>query len=415
MLTPLTAYSIFCIFQSYIVDGVLSIHHVESEAFKVLIKNLTQGRLSPACRQTVTKQLEQRFIQRKEELKEKLQTLDHVCTTVDCWTSRRRSFLGATVHWIDPETLERKGCCLAIRQITGRHTYDVLAKMMSAINSEFGLNDKIRYTVTDNGANFIKAFKHFSVDPDYASTSGQDTGSDEVASVDEGENEDMDFFEVYDLLNPAVHDNIYDDEDAIVYMLPPHWKCACHTLNLIGANDSRKVTDGLKRISVQTFTKLQGLWNKQNRSSVAADKIREVLGRLLITPGDTRWNSFYDALVQIDNLLSKPESEVKFHQVCDDLQIKRLQPQHKTFVAEYVQVMGPLCCGLDVLQGGKIVGLGHLLPTISIIRTQLNELLTRSQPMSICGPLIHLLLEAIQVRIQLLIISGIHESRTLIV
>jgi hypothetical protein len=87
----------------------------------------------------------------------------------------------------------------------------------------------------------------------------------------------MDYFEVYDLLNSAVHDNRYDDEDAIVYMLPLHWKCACHTLNLIGAIDSRKVTDGLKRISVQTFTKLQGLWNKQNRSSVAADKIREVL------------------------------------------------------------------------------------------------------------------------------------------
>jgi hypothetical protein len=62
--------------------------------------------------------------------------------------------------------------------------YDVLAKMMSAINSEFGLNDKIRYTVTDNGANFIKAFKHFSVDSDHASASGQDTGSDDAASFD---------------------------------------------------------------------------------------------------------------------------------------------------------------------------------------------------------------------------------------
>jgi hypothetical protein len=76
--------------------------------------------------------------------------------------------------------------------------------------------------------------------------------------------------------------------------------------------------------------------------------------------------------------------KLNFYQVSDDLQIKRLQPQHKTFVAEYVHVMGPLCCGLDVLQGDKIVGLGHLLPTISIIRTQLNQLLTRSQPMSIC-------------------------------
>lgn len=97
------------------------------------------------------------------------------------------------------------------------------------------------------------------------------------------------------------------------------------------------------------------------------------------------------------SLLSNSESEVKFHKVCDDLNIKRLQPQHKTFVAEYVQVMGPLCCGPDVLQGDKVVRLGHLLPTLSVLKTRLNQLLIKSQPMVKCGPLIHLLLEAIQV------------------
>lgn len=129
---------------------------------------------------------------------------------------------------------------------------------------------------------------------------------------------------------------------------------------------------------------------------MAADKIREVVGCLLITPGDTRLNFLYDALVQIDRFLSKPESEVKVHQICDDLQIKRLQSQHKTFVAEYIQVKGPLCCGLDVLQGEDVWGWAICCP--SVTRTQLNQLLysTRSQPMTICVPLIHLVLEAIQ-------------------
>ena len=64
-----------------------------------------EGRLSPACRQTVTKQLEGRFSRRKQELKDILHIVNRVCTTADCWTSRRRSFMGMTVHWIDINTL----------------------------------------------------------------------------------------------------------------------------------------------------------------------------------------------------------------------------------------------------------------------------------------------------------------------
>ncbi len=98
------------------------------------------------------------------ELKQKLSTVETLCTTADCWSSRRRSFLGVTVHWIDESTLERKGCCLAIRHITGRHTYDIIAKELEAIHQEFGINEKICFTVTDSGSNFLKAFRHFTLE-----------------------------------------------------------------------------------------------------------------------------------------------------------------------------------------------------------------------------------------------------------
>ena len=96
------------------------------------------------------------------DLKEKLSTITFVCTTADCWTARRRSFMGITVHWIEPETLQRSGACLGIRQITGSHTYDVLAKTIESVGEEFGILDKISRCVTDSGSNFMKAFKHFS-------------------------------------------------------------------------------------------------------------------------------------------------------------------------------------------------------------------------------------------------------------
>jgi len=140
---------------------------------------------------------------------------------------------------------------------------------------------------------------------------------------------------------------------------------------------------------VQTFAKLSALWNKQNRSTSAAEKIKEAISNLLPTPGDTRWNSVYDAVAKVYDLLLTPEQETKFDKLLDELEIKRLQPVHKTFVAEYVDVMRPVCCALDVLQGQQVVGLGYLLPTISVVKHQLSSITGRStNTLTVCKPLI---------------------------
>ena len=50
---------------------------------------------------------------------------------------------------------------------------------------------------------------------------------------------------------------------------------------------------------------------------------------------------------------------------------------HKAYIAEYVQVMQLICCGLDVLQGENATGLGYLLPTLTVILDKLNQLINR--------------------------------------
>jgi len=69
----------------------------------------------------------------------------------------------------------------------------------------------------------------------------------------------------------------------------------------------------------------------------------------------------------------------------------------KTFVKEYIEVMAPIACGLDVLQGEMVTGLGYLLPTLCII---LLELLDRPAPLSltICQSLVRALLDGISSR-----------------
>ena len=97
------------------------------------------------------------------------------------------------------------------------------------------------------------------------------------------------------------------------------------------------------------------------RRLVASDNIRSAMGCLLVTPGETRWNSTYDAVVKIHHLLSSPNTEAKFDKLCEELDIRRLLPQQKTFVQEYVEVFQPVCCGLDVLQEEKDVGLAMVI------------------------------------------------------
>lgn len=379
-------------------DSVLAVHLVDTAAFKQFVRNITNGRLSPSCRQTVTKQLEDRFTQKIAELKDKLAGVKHICTTADCWSSRRRSFMGITVHWIDETTLERKGACLAVRQITGSHTYDVIAKLLEQVNVEFNVTDKTCFTVTDSGSNFLKAFRHFSFDD--AGAAGQTTNA---SGNDGGENEeeedDIEFRTMDEQLNPPetmANDTEADDDDEPVFRLPPHMKCSCHLLNLVATNDIGKMDGKLKTVSVQTMSKLTSLWNKQNRSVNAAETIKDALGTLLVTPGATRWNSIFDAIEKIQTILADRELSIKFHKLCDDLVIKRLKDDHIVYINEYVLVMRSVCNGLDVLQGEKLVGFGYLLPTITIMTNELN--LHLGQQLKICEPLVQALLRAIKKR-----------------
>ena len=94
-----------------------------------------------------------------------LEDVPWVGTTADCWTGHHSSYLGVTVHWLDPETRERKQAVLACRRLKGSHTFDVLAHAISEIHSKFQLQDKVRRTTTDNGSNFVKAFVHFAQMP----------------------------------------------------------------------------------------------------------------------------------------------------------------------------------------------------------------------------------------------------------
>ncbi|VVC24156.1 Ribonuclease H-like domain [Cinara cedri] len=93
-----------------------------------------------------------------QQLKTELEKIEYVCITADCWSIFHRSYMGFTIHWLNPNTLERNSCALACRRILERHTYDNIAEIIEKVLTEFDIQSKTTIIVTDNTANFVKAF-----------------------------------------------------------------------------------------------------------------------------------------------------------------------------------------------------------------------------------------------------------------
>lgn len=248
------------------------------------------------------------------KVKQALEAVETVSTTVDVWTAHHRSYLGMTVHWIDSHTLKRCKAAIACVRIKGRHTYDVLACKIEQIHASYSLTGKVRATITDNGSNFVKAFSMYSLldSSDTAVTIAEDA---------EEETEDVAFEDIGELLTLDLEEtNTDNDLTQVQYELPPHYRCAAHTINLIANKDVDKYLSSSstsKSVYRSSFAKSSALWNKSSRSAVASDIVQEVAKRKLIVPTATRWNSFYDAVVRISEN-SLPE----LNELCTKMELR---------------------------------------------------------------------------------------------
>lgn len=178
----------------------------------------------------------------------------------------------------------RRSACLGIRRIKGSHTYDVLAKAIDNIHTEFSIGSKVNCVTTDNGSNFLKAFNTFGKDVVTETVSNPTEHIDEQ----EPEDEEEDGFVYVDLGNilqsaptPSLSNDRFnsessDDEQEI--RLPRNLRCPCHSMNLIATSDVDKITNVLfKKLKRKVEAKIQAVWNKQSRSALASDYIKENL------------------------------------------------------------------------------------------------------------------------------------------
>lgn len=187
---------------------------------------------------------------------------------------------------------------------------------------------------------------------------------------EEEDDEDMVYFEIGDVLSDLPLNATPQHENVT---LPVHRRCACHILSLICKVDILKIQDPFfEQLRSSVFGKLKQLWNKQSSSSVSSDIIMRFLGRLFVLKNDTRWNSEYSAVSCLVRLLKKSYRQMK--KLFEELNIDFISPHEEKFLKEYVRVMNSVCEALDVLQGEKNVGMGFLLPTLSVLKNKLKAL-----------------------------------------
>lgn len=385
----------------FVIDSMVPVRVVENVCFLKLVNDLQDSRKKPLkvmSRFTLKNRIAEKFKKNITSLKKILsEEANYVCTTADIWSGRRRSFLGVTCHWISPKTLKRKSAALACRRFKGTHSYDKIATMLDMVNAEYDLsNSKVIATTTDNGSNFVKAFKVYGSEGDCTEDEDSTTSEDEIEESESESSGDVDYNSKNDREN----------EEKFELSLPNHLRCASHTLNLCVTNDLMKTIRNchvLSSIHEKVLKKCKDLWDHASRPK-SAEIIEITLGHTLSRPGQTRWNALYDSFRQIHSIKAKCSELSKALGV-----LNYLKDNDFLYIEEYITCTKPIAQTLDVLQGENDVYYGQLLP--ALISMQRKLVSVQSMKFKYCEPIVKSLLQNVNLRFGEILELHTHKSK----
>jgi len=179
-----------------------------------------------------------------------------------------------------------------------------LISIINAVYLSFKIQNKVVCTTTDNGSNFVKPFKTYYTLPNL----------EDNELKDEDDNE-LEFIDLTEILEEG-ENNLEETQETTIH-LPRHFRCASHTMNLIATSDidayfidknqinkNNPSFQSLRKLYRKVMTNLSKLWSKQNQSTIIAETIHNTLEVYLKILNKTRWNSIFDALIQIKHFIT---------------------------------------------------------------------------------------------------------------
>nr|XP_020634101.1 uncharacterized protein LOC110070727 isoform X1 [Pogona vitticeps]XP_020634104.1 uncharacterized protein LOC110070727 isoform X1 [Pogona vitticeps] len=380
----------------YVVEETVPLQTVDKPTFRALVCLGLPKDLTLMCAKTLREKIEQKAADMRETLTKRMGGVSYVATTADCWTSGRRRFLSVTAHWINPATMKRECGALACKRLKGPRTYGVLAKALHGVHVQYRIDDKVVATVTDNGSHFVRALQ-VSKAREPAAEAAIDDGNQEEAKVE--------YLPISEILDTDDEEEEDAGDEEEFFCLPPQQRCASHTLNLVVTEDLQAlIPDSCKHSPVGPFKKhfraLVGkcskLWSKQSQSEEIAEYIHQQCGTRLKVPDKTQWHSTFEALKQLNELLStRPQ---KVDAVRDHCGVARITDAERLVLEEYTEIMAPLARSLDILQHKNSLFMAYLLPTLYSLDRKLQRLEDRPEPYTYCLPLLKGLREALRNR-----------------
>jgi hypothetical protein len=195
--------------------------------------------------------------------------------------------------------------------MTQSHTGEYIASLLYDIHQQFGIEETVVRTTTDNAANFCASFKNFGKPPMRIEAVAVDD------DIQESDMEEMSQqpgrasifkFQVDDavaegdglvpepLLECLVPEQGFKDGQ---YSLPSHARCAAHTLNLIGGEDVNKQKHKYHPIYTSALDKVTSIWTYHSHSDKFRMTVKKVSKFFNVKP---KFSAHLKAIMYIHSL-----------------------------------------------------------------------------------------------------------------
>ncbi|CAF2019737.1 unnamed protein product [Rotaria magnacalcarata] len=280
----------------------------------------------------------------QDKIKNLLDSVDHLCITVDVWTDRRgRSFAGVTGHFLDLEYVPQ-ALLLDFLRLKGPHTGENIQNITIQILDNMKIKGKVYRIITDNACSMIKAYKFgLSVtDIDYTV---QDDNKQQ-------QDDDYDGLSEWLLVDWCENNNdLFDKGNDPAKRL----SCFAHSLQLT-------IRDGLKYTPYlsKSLSKCINLARRSHKSTKIAD-ILDDIGKTINKSNMTRWSSEYLLIKSIIGLGKKSINEIT--DVIDDNGLK-FSNDDFVILQEAVQILEPFAEITSRIQSESVVTASLVVPSV---------------------------------------------------